>query len=463
MRRLSFFAVALLLACAGAAQAKPDLLVGVTEDGLKFEPDAALEDARELGIGAFRITLRWRPGLAEPTAAQAAELDRATDVASDVVLVLSVFGERAAYAPTTEDRQDEYCGFLSQIARRYERIRYVAVWNEPNKTFFWSPQFNPDGSSAAPPAYAALLARCWDVLHEARSDIRVIAPTTAPRGNDNPNAVSNVSHSPTAFVRELGRAYRESGREAPIFDVVGHHVHAIHSAERPWRSHPGSGVTQGDLEKLQEAFSEAFVDTAQPVPGRCVDGECVPVWWLEAGFQTRPDRTKAALYTGFEISPRPLPDSTGDVALETLPDSNSLAPDQATQIVSALRLAYCQPHVEAFFNFLLWDEQRLEGWQSAPYWFDRTPKGSFAAFRRAIREVAEGEVECDPIERGVEEAEAAAERPRAGQSSDGAAAGRAPADQEEDGAPAWFLATLATAAAILAGGGVAYAVRHRRP
>jgi hypothetical protein len=482
MRRLSSLVVAFLLACPGAAQAKPGLLVGVTEDGLKFEPAAALEDARDLGFGAFRITLLWRPGLTEPTAAQAAELDRATGRAADVDIVLSVFGERAVYAPTTAARQDEYCGFLEQIVRRYEPIRYVSIWNEPNKTFFWTPQFNPDGSSAAPQGYAALLARCWDVLHQARSDVQVIAPTTAPRGNDNPNAVSNVSHSPTAFVRELGRAYRASGRDAPIFDVVGHHVHAIHSAERPWRKHPGSGVTQGDLEKLQAAFSAAFGGTAQPVPGRCVNGKCVPVWWLEAGYQTKPDRVKASLYTGFEISPRPLPDSTGGVMLETLPDSSSLAPDQATQIVSALRLAYCQPHVEAFFNFLLWDEQRLEGWQSAPYWFDRTPKGSFAAFRRAIREVSEGDVECDRVDRAVEQAQVEVEqrmrRARARMGRDGRAAGdsaeefpdggaaaRTPAargERDGDGVPGWVLATAAAGAVLIAGGGVAYAVRRRR-
>jgi hypothetical protein len=165
MRRIAAAAVALLLAPAGAAQAEPNLLVGVTEDGLKIEPEAALEDARELGIGAFRITLRWRPGLNEPTAAQKAELSRATTGASDVTIVLSVFGERAVHAPTTEALRDEYCGFLSEVVRAYDRIRYVTIWNEPNKTFFWSPQFNSDGSSAAPAAYQALLAR-WSAPGE---------------------------------------------------------------------------------------------------------------------------------------------------------------------------------------------------------------------------------------------------------------------------------------------------------
>jgi hypothetical protein len=394
VRRLFLVLVASLLASAGAAQAKPGLVVGVTEDGLKTEPEAALQDARRLGIGAFRITLRWRPGLTAPTPAQAAELQRATGGAGAVSIVLSVFGERAVDAPTTEGRREEYCGFLAEVVRRYERIRNVAIWNEPNKTYFWRPQFNSDGTSAAPGAYAALLARCWDVLHETRANVRVIAPSTSPRGNDNPDAISNVSHSPTRFVRELGRAYRDSGRDSPIFDIVGHHVHAIHSTERPWRVHPGSSVTQGDLDKLEEALTKAFAHTAQPVPGQCVQGKCVPVWWLEAGFETTPDQSKSPLYAGVELTPRPLPDFLGDVKLDPLPDSRTLAPDQATQIVSALRLAYCQPHVEAFFNFLLWDEQRLEGWQSAPFWFDRTPKGSYPAFRDTIRAVNARAVDC---------------------------------------------------------------------
>lgn len=449
MRRLSVVLFAFLLISGTEAQAEPGLLVGVTEDGLKYEPEAAVEDARKLGFGAFRITLRWRPGLTAPTEAQTAELDRATRGASGVSIVLSVFGERAFHAPTTEDRRNEYCGFLEAVVRRHDRIRYLSIWNEPNKMFFWRPQFNPDGTSAAPGAYAALLARCWDVLHDARADVRLIAPSTSPRGNDNPEAVSNVSHSPTLFVRELGRAYRESGREAPIFDIVGHHVHAIHSAERPWRTHPGSSVTQGDLRKLEQALAEAFAGTAQPVPGRCVDDKCVPVWFLEAGYQTTPDAEKSELYSGLEVSPRSLPDAIGDVELEPLPDSRSAAPDQATQIVSALRLAYCQPHVEAFFNFLLWDEPRLEGWQSAPFWADRTPKGSYAAFREAIRDVREGDVECEELTRAV--------------SASNEPVGELPAPPpENDGSSPWVAAAAGAGGILLAAAGLLYALRRRR-
>ena len=466
MRGLSLLVVASLLASAGVAQAKPGLTVGVTEDGLKTEPAAALEDARKLGIGAFRITLRWRPGLTAPTPAQVAELEGATAGDPDVSVIVSVFGERAVHAPSTESSRDEYCAFVSEIVQRHDRIRQVAIWNEPNKTFFWSPQFNADGTSAAPAAYAALLARCWDVVHDAAPDVELIAPSTSPRGNDNPNAVSNVSHSPVQFVRELGRAYRESGRDSPMFDIVGHHVHALHSAERPWRAHPGTGVTQGDLDKLEQAFAEAFAGTAQPVPGHCVEGKCVPIWWLEAGFQTTPDQDKASLYTGTELTPRSLPDSSGDVDLDPLPDSTTLAPDQATQIVSAIRLAYCQPHVEAFFNFLLWDEQRLEGWQAAPFWFDRTPKGSYEAFRAAIREVSDREVDCAPLQRATAEESSRVNALR----KDGSVAGpleppaRASAGERsgDEGLSPWLLAGGAAAALLLVTGSLVYLVRSRR-
>jgi hypothetical protein len=477
VRTISVVLFVFLLLSPSGGQAQPGLLVGVTEDGLKYEPKAALEDARKLGIRAFRITLRWRPGLTAPTAEQTVELDRATGAArraSGVSVVLSVFGERAVHAPTTEGRREEYCGFLESIVRSYRGIRYLSIWNEPNKMFFWRPQFNPDGTSAAPGAYAALLARCWDVLHDARSDVMLIAPSTSPRGNDNPDAVSNVSHSPTLFIRELGRAYRESGRETPLFDIVGHHVHAIHSAERPWRAHPGSSVTQADLHKLEQALSEEFADTAQPVPGRCVGEKCVPVWFLEAGYQTKPDAAKASLYTGLEVTPRPLPDSVGEIDLDPLPDSRSLAPDQATQIVAALRLAYCQPHVEAFFNFLLWDEQRLEGWQSAPFWFDRTPKGSYAAFRAAIREVDAGEVDCDGLKQGVavSRAEADARERRGGSpptaetttGPDGTATppGVPATSPDNGGTSPWPAIAAATGGILLAGAGLIYALRRRR-
>ena len=71
-----------------------------------------------------------------------------------------------------------------------------------------------------------------------------------------------------------------------------------------------------------------------------------------------------------------------------------------TQIRDAIALAACQPDVGAFFNFLLFDEPVLSGWQSGAYWADRTPKGSLEAFRSAIGAATSGDVDCATLKGG---------------------------------------------------------------
>jgi hypothetical protein len=69
-------------------------------------------------------------------------------------------------------------------------------------------------------------------------------------------------------------------------------------------------------------------------------------------------------------------------------------PRQAEQLGAALRLAYCQPRVTGYFNFLLVDEPSLDRWQSGLLWADWRPKPSFAAYRAAIADVRAGAVTC---------------------------------------------------------------------
>src|SRR5207244_11906986 len=178
--------------------------------------------------------------------------------------------------------------------QRYPTVNDVVVWNEPNVSRFWQPQYAPDGSDAAPAAYAALLARCWDTLHAVRPSVNVIA-ATSPHGNDNPRARSNISHSPLSWYRALGAAYRASGRQRPILDTVGHNAYPAFNSERPWTQHATAGVVgEGDYPRLMAALRDAFGGTAQPVPG---DGG-VSIWYLEQGFQSTVDAAKAGLYRG---------------------------------------------------------------------------------------------------------------------------------------------------------------------
>jgi len=67
---------------------------------------------------------------------------------------------------------------------------------------------------------------------------------------------------------------------------------------------------------------------------------------------------------------------------------------QAEQLAAALQLAYCQPRVTAYFNFLLVDEPSLDRWQSGLLGADWTRKPSFAAYRASIGDVRAGNVTC---------------------------------------------------------------------
>ena len=378
-----------LVAPAGAG---PGFFFGMTDDRPKTDGAGAVEPARDLGARAFRITLWWNPGQTQLAAAEITDLNRAASAAAGIRIALAVYGA-AASAPQDDAAREAYCTYVRGALARFPSINDVVIWNEPNKSFFWRPQFNPDGSSAAPAAYTALLARCWDVLRALRPAINVIAPATAPRGNDDPSASSNVSHSPGNFIRKMGEAYRASGRSGPLFDTVGHHVHPNHSSERPWREHNSTTVGLADLDKLLAAFSEGFGGTGQPVPGQCREYRCVRIWYLELGYQTFADGGKEGLYTGTELDPEPLPDWGGEPS-SPVPGPESFAPDQGTQFRDAVRLAACQPYVEALFNFLLWDEVSLEGWQSGPFWANRMPKHSVSFLRQAVSATTSGTVNC---------------------------------------------------------------------
>jgi hypothetical protein len=392
------------MAAAGTGQAfGTGFLVGVAEDAPKWTPPAGYpsseaSEARALGIKSFRITVPWAAGQTQLSTTTVSELNRAVSLLGpEFRLVLAVYGTPKS-APQDDAARGQYCAYVRDLVARYPRVNDVAIWNEPN-TWFWQPQFNPDGTSASPGAYGELLARCYDVLHGFRPEINIIAPVLSPSGNNNP-AGSSPSHSPDRFIRELGAAYRANGRTQPLFDTVGHHVYGASTAERPWLTHFGGRISEGDWGKLMQSLATAFSGTAQPLPGQCFATRCVYIWYLEGGWQTQIDANKAALYVNTELTPNVIPDSAGGEPESPPPEGTSPAPDQATQVLDAVRLAYCEPYVKAFFNFHLWDEQALGGWQSAPFWYDRTKKDSYDAFKQAFGEANAGTIDCSRLKGG---------------------------------------------------------------
>jgi hypothetical protein len=305
-RAIAACAVLAAVLCPSAA-AGQCMLIGVSEDGMKWSPERGALTSRylyRLGIGAIRVTFRWSPGQRVPQGTTLVALRRAIRAAGHRRLVLAVYS-RARRAPLIAGHRRQYCGFVGGLLLRAGRVRGVVIWNEPNLSTFWRPQFTPNGEDAAAQAYEALLAECWDELHALRPDVNVIA-ASAPRGNDEPSA-SRPSHSPLWWYQDLGAAYRASGRERPIFDTVGHNPYPNNAAEPPWATHPGGSIGEGDYEKLVKVLTDAFLGTGQPVPG----GGSRSGTWRTAFRPTSIATSPAPTSDGRTIPPRSSPSPDG--------------------------------------------------------------------------------------------------------------------------------------------------------
>ena len=202
-----------------------------------------------------------------------------------------------------------------------------------------------------------------------RKNANVIAVAVSKSSNT-PGAFTLAWHPPAAWFNKLSAAYRASRRTQPIFDTLGYIPHPADSAERPWTKHPGaSGIALGDYATLMSTLTTAFRGTAQPVPGQGT----TKIWYLAQGFQTAPDPGRTG-FTGTETDPNPVPSWS---AQEAADQGSGPGVDQAVQLQDAIRVAYCQPAVGAYFNFHLYDERDLAGWQSGVFWPDGQPKAAW--------------------------------------------------------------------------------------
>jgi hypothetical protein len=276
-------------------------------------------------------------------------------------VVLAVYGE-AADAPTDAVSRDQYCRYVRNLMARVPAMSAVVIWNEVNSPRYW-----PRVAGAR--AYAALLARCWDVLHAARRTVNVVDSTAS-------------HYDPSGFIRDLGSAYRASGRTRPIIDTFGHNPYPEFAAEDPWATHPSTGtIGEGDYDALIAAITQAFASTAQRVPS----DSWRRLWYLEDGFQTWVpwffDWMYTGLYKGHENDRTVLP-------------AFGLRRSQSSQLTAAISLAYCQPAVSAFFNFELIDETRLVGWQSGLLYANGIRKPSFGAYKTIAAAASSGSIDC---------------------------------------------------------------------
>jgi hypothetical protein len=360
-----FLVLLIALALAGSAGAAPRLRLGFDDDSLKWmtRPDRVIALDRQLGSTFTRITIPWRGGEVSPRPVVRTYMRRAGLALADRQKVVIAVYNDAAEAPTDPESRRQYCSYTSALLRRVPNLAAIVIWNEANSPRYW-----PTSSGAA--GYEALLAECWDALHAVKANVNVIDSTAS-------------HYDPGRFIRELGAAYRASGRTRPIVDTFGHNPYPEYASEPPWATHAATGtIGEGDYATLMAALNDAFQFTGQRVPS----ATWPRLWYLEDGFQTAFPWTLARTYIGHENDIHVLP-------VLTFGDQTS----QSQQLVNAISLAYCQPAVGAFFNFELFDEHRLVGWQSGVFYADGTRKASFWAFRQIAAESAHGQIDCRQV------------------------------------------------------------------
>lgn len=349
-------------------------VVGVVDDALAQQNPgfarAQVDLSRAAGFDAAAVSATWHPGEGRPPTTLVRVLRNVGAAAkrAHMRLVLVVWNGLGRDTPTSPSDRADFAAYAAALVQALPSVRKVIVGNEPNLSTFWKPQFGADGRDVAARAYADLLARSYDAIKAADPGVRVFGGALSPRGGDRPGGV-RPTHSPTAFIRDLGAAYRASGRRRPLMDAFAFHPYMQASRIPPTAAHPeNTSITVADYPKLVALLKEAFEGTAQP-------GERLPIYYTEFGVQTRVPAPKLRFYEDQDSPART--------------DSVSFAL-QAAYYRSALALAYCQPTVRGLFVFHTFDEASLSGWQSGLYFADRTPKPSLAPFRRAVADLRSG-------------------------------------------------------------------------
>ena len=375
MRRGLTALVALLAASVvpAATAGGPTMAVGATEEVLRQSDPALAKAQMDLaklaGFDTVRVTEIWAPGQTRPTEESLTELRNVVASArlAGIRPYVSItnFGSRTT--PLTPQDRSQFAQFAAATARALPTVRDYIIGNEPNLNRFWMPQFNPDGSNAAAPAYVALLAETYDALKAVSPTINVIGGAVSPRGGDRPGT-GRDTHSPTKFIPDMGAAYRASGRTRPLMDMFGFHPYTDNSSQPPTFEHPNTTtVAIADYAKLVRLLGQAFDGSPQR-------GSTLPILYDEFGIESLIPTAKAGLYTGTEpTTTRPVDERT-----------------QGDYYRQALALAFCQPNVRGILMFHTVDEPGLPAWQSGLFYVDGTAKSSLPATRTAIGLVRRG-------------------------------------------------------------------------
>jgi len=351
-------------ASAGVGSTVQPIRFGVADDTGKYADDAGaafFAQIASLGLRDDRMTVTW--DAAHPqTIAESDFLDRSIAKAQDagIAVRLAVRPSRATAIGTSAARAKQFAAFVALLARRYPDVKTFVIGNEPNQPRFWRPQY-VRGRAVAAAGYERTLAASYDALKAIDPSIVVVGGVLSSRGNDKPYAAVNSSRSPLRFIRDLGAAYRQSKRTAPIMDELGFHAYPRSDRDPLNRGLEWPAAGFANLDRVKQALWDAFGATAQPT---VESGLRISI--DEIGWQTAIPQASAASYDGVETVP-----VTSDAA-------------QAAIYRQLVARAACDSSIADVLFAPFVDETQLGGFQSGLVRADGTKRPSYDAVQAAL-------------------------------------------------------------------------------
>jgi hypothetical protein len=354
------------LALTGAASSTT---FGVADDAGKYAEDGGagfFTMLTQLGMTENRMAVFWDP--TQPaTIYDQAFFDRSIPQAQKrgIEVIFAIYPLKARAIVDTPNGVQLFAQYAAKVVQRYPYVRKVICLNEGNQPRFHQPQFDDAGNGISGYVQEQAMAACYDAVKAVDPNITVIAFGLSPRGNDDFDAPSNVSHSPIRFLKEVGEAYKQSGRTKPIADALSVHCYPNVNTDAPSVGYLWPKVGCVNFDRLKQAWWDAFHGTAQPVFGEG-SSSSMKIYVDEVGYQTRVPGEKSSLYTGAENVP---------------------LIDEATQgqyYAQLIALMACDPDVALLNFFHAVDETALPAWQSGVVMPDGTRRASFGLVKDAI-------------------------------------------------------------------------------
>jgi hypothetical protein len=346
--------------------------------------DATLDEIKAFGVDRVRALVYWRQFAPSPTSRRKPSFDAANPdayppgtwdrldhllaatEARGMTVQLTLTGPVPKWA--TRARRDYrtdpvpklFGQWVTAVARRYgARVNLWSVWNEPNQPQFLRPQFKR-GLPASPALYRKLYVVAEKALHgvPGGASDTVLFGETSPVGN-----VHIVA--PLAFMRGalcLDAQYRKrAGCRKLRIDGYAHHAYTKRKGPT-YRSADTDEVNIATLGRLSRALDRAAR------AGAIASGR--DIYLTEYGIQSLPDRIAGVSFSR-----------------------------QAEYLAISERIAYANPRVKAFSQYLMRDDaprkrvprsERYSGFESGLKRHNGVAKPSYRAFAVPLAVTAYG-------------------------------------------------------------------------